>query len=101
MPGPSRWRNTALTHAVLSGKLDEKTLDDRVRNVLVAIREAGKSGVPENSRETSDDTPAQRRLLRQAAADSIVLLKNSGGVLPLHKSRSVRIWRDTVYGFRR
>ncbi len=91
MPGPSRWRNLALTHAVNSGKLDEKVVDDRARNVLEAVQKAGKSGISPECGETTVDTPGHRSLLREAAADSVVLLKNSMGNLPLQKSKSVRL----------
>lgn len=37
--------------------------------------------------ETSSDNPEDRQLLRSVAADSIVLLKNSRGILPLLPSK--------------
>ncbi|KAK5210282.1 hypothetical protein LTS13_000823 [Exophiala xenobiotica] len=96
MPGPSRWRDLGLTHAVNCGKLDEKVIDDRARNVLEAVQKAGKSGIPQGCGETTLDTPGQRSLLREAAADSVVLLKNSMGTLPLQKSKSTAVIGSNV-----
>jgi beta-glucosidase len=77
--------------------LDEKVIDDRARNVLEAVQKAGKSGIPQGCGETTLDTPGQRSLLREAAADSVVLLKNSMGTLPLQKSKSVRLVVTSIF----
>lgn len=89
MPGPSRWRTITVSHAVSSGKLDEKVLNARVRNVLTAVKKARKSGIRPGSEETIRNTKADQLLMRRAAADSIVLLKNEGSILPLKTNRSV------------
>lgn len=89
MPGPSRWRTITLSHAVSSGKIDEKVLDDRARNVLSAIKKASKSQISPDIEETTRTTKADRLLLRRAAAESIVLLKNEEGILPFKTSRPV------------
>jgi len=78
-----------LTHAVNSGKLDETVLDERVRNVLRAVETAQASGIIERSPETTRDTPEDGLLLRRTAAESIVLLKNEGGLLPFAKNKKV------------
>ena len=44
-----------------------------------------------NDIEGTQDTPEQRTLLRKIAAESLVLLKNEGGVLPLKKGKKVNI----------
>ncbi|KAJ1337254.1 beta-glucosidase [Microdochium nivale] len=85
MPGPTRWRGGALAHAVHSNKLTVRELDDRVRNVLNFVNYTAAAGVPENAPETKLDRPEDRALLRRAAAESVVLLKNEGGVLPFCK----------------
>jgi beta-glucosidase len=89
MPGPSRWRNMNLTHAVNSGKLDESVLDDRVRNVLNAVNKAQRSGIIEGAPETTRNTHEDRALLRRTAAESIVLLKNEDSLLPFSKNKTV------------
>ncbi|KAH7409759.1 putative beta-glucosidase I [Cadophora sp. MPI-SDFR-AT-0126] len=91
MPGPTRWRTIALSHAVRSGKLEEKFVDDRVRNILCAIKKAHRSGIPAGFKETTRKSKADRLLLRKAAADSIVLLKNDEKILPLKKNRTTAV----------
>ncbi|KAL3424558.1 glycosyl hydrolase family 3 N terminal domain-containing protein [Phlyctema vagabunda] len=91
MPGPSRWRSSALVHAVSSNKLPEFVLDDRVREVLKLINTASRSGVQEDALETVRDTPEDRALNRRLASESIVLLKNEDAILPLIKSRTVAV----------
>ena len=78
-----------LTHAINSGKLDESVLDDRVRNVLKAVEKAQQSGIVAGAEETTRDTPEDRLLLRRAAADSTVLLKNENNLLPFAKGKKV------------
>ena len=47
------------------------------------LQRAYDSGIPFDAPEKSLDTPEVRALLRKAAADAIVLLKNEKGLLPL------------------
>lgn len=89
MPGPSRWRTITLSHAVNSGKMEMKALDSAVRNVLHAVKKGQESGIPENAKERTRNTKADRLLLRRTAASSIVLLKNYGGILPLKANKTV------------
>lgn len=91
MPGPSRWRASALTHAVTANKVPLKKLDDRVRAVLRLIRAGIDSGIPENALETELNREKDRALLRRAAAESVVLLKNDDKVLPLKKSERIAV----------
>jgi beta-glucosidase len=66
-------------------------LDDRVRNVLNFINYSEASGVPENAPETRLNRPEDRALLRRAASESIVLLKNEDRVLPFEKSKTTAV----------
>ncbi|GAB2501702.1 beta-glucosidase BglX [Pseudoxanthomonas sangjuensis] len=76
---------------VRDGRLDEKLVDESVRRVLRAKYRMGLFADP--YRFCADTTRAKTRMLtpehRQAARDvareSLVLLKNDGGVLPLSK----------------
>lgn len=90
MPGPSRWRGGLLKHALISKKITQKMLDDRVREVLKLVSRVSKIGVPENAPELSRNTPETSELLREIAGEAIVLLKNDGGVLPFKKETTVR-----------
>ena len=47
------------------------------------MEKARESGIPFNGPEKSIDTPAQRSIMRSAAGDAIVLLKNTKNLLPL------------------
>jgi beta-glucosidase len=89
MPGPSNYRGKLLKLNLGARKVTMDTIDERVRNVLNVVNHAIKSGVPENAKETTNDTKSTSQLLRQIATDSIVLLKNKKKVLPLKKDRTV------------
>ena len=91
MPGPTRWRTDALSHAVTSNKVREHVLDESVKVVLETIKLASKSGIPENQKEGVRDYPEDRALLRRVAAESIVLLKNDNDALPLDRTKTVAV----------
>ncbi|KAJ0421208.1 putative beta-glucosidase J [Aspergillus carlsbadensis] len=83
MPGPTRFRGPALMHALTSNKVSERTLDARVRKVLELVHRATQTGIPAYATERELNRAEDRALLRRAAGESIVLLRNDGGVLPL------------------
>ncbi|KAJ5633361.1 hypothetical protein N7490_009700 [Penicillium lividum] len=87
MPGPSRFRASCLVHAITSNKVLERTINDRVRSVLELVKRTSSSGIPENAVEIPRNLPEDRALLRRAAAESIVLLKNNDQVLPLDSTK--------------
>ncbi|KAK9236471.1 glycoside hydrolase superfamily [Lipomyces kononenkoae] len=91
MPGPSRFRGPGLVHAVTSNKVAEFTIDDRVRNVLELVKQAAKSGIRENAPEFKRNLPEDQALLRRAAAESIVLLKNDDAILPLDPTKKTLV----------
>ena len=78
--------------AVAGGQLKQEAVDDAVRRIL---RVTITAGLFDNFHAGGGevDTPEQRAVARTAAAESIVLLKNAGGVLPLDaaKIRSVLV----------
>lgn len=51
--------------------------------ILELVKRGHESGIPFDGPEEYNDTPELRRLLRTAAADAVVLLKNDKAVLPL------------------
>jgi beta-glucosidase len=77
----------AVVTAVESGELDEKLLDRSVRRMLELVDRA--SGVFETDDEF--DADAHHALARRAAAESVVLLKNHGGVLPVVPAAGARV----------
>ncbi|WP_436796165.1 beta-glucosidase H [Actinospongicola halichondriae] len=90
MPGPADQFGPALAAAVRSGDVDEGELEDKARRVLRLYARTGKLDHPEETDETSIDTPERRALARRAGAASAVLLRNDG-VLPLDTARSIAV----------
>lgn len=85
MPGPSNFRNAAVSHAVNNNEIDIEVINENVAYVLKFISEAIKSSIPENAEEKGNDTPEARAIMRKAGVEGIVLLKNEKNVLPLSK----------------
>lgn len=98
MPGPSRWRGQLLTHSLMSNKITQHTLDDRVREVLKLVHRATNTGVPERAPERSRDLPETADLLRRIAGESIVLLKNEKNILPLNRAKTVSYFLKPLFG---
>ncbi|TFK55623.1 glycoside hydrolase family 3 protein [Heliocybe sulcata] len=83
MPGPAYMRGKAVERALIGQKLFPSDIDDRVRKILEILKRAYASAIPFNGPEEGVDTPQLRALLRKAAADATVLLKNDNSVLPI------------------
>ncbi|KAH8652915.1 glycoside hydrolase superfamily [Ilyonectria robusta] len=83
MPGPPKQRGALVDLAISSRKVSRTTLDERARNVLEFVQRASRVDVAEE--ESTRDFPADRRLNRKLAADSVVLLKNEASLLPLNQ----------------
>ncbi len=80
----------ALRGAVEQGLISEDVIDRAVRRLFTARFRLGMFDPPEQVRYAQIpyeiiDSPEHRRLALQAARESIVLLKNEGGLLPLRK----------------
>ncbi|EKM59268.1 glycoside hydrolase family 3 protein [Phanerochaete carnosa HHB-10118-sp] len=80
MPGPTVMRGNAVIRAIVAEKLFPHDVDTCV---LEMLQRAYDSGIPFDAPERPLDTPQVRALLRRAAADAIVLLKNEKGLLPI------------------
>ncbi|MFE4468040.1 glycoside hydrolase family 3 protein [Leifsonia sp. NPDC056824] len=83
MPGPEGVWGDALVQAVQAGQVDEAAIDEKVRRIL---RLAGRLGALEGveaATPLAEPWPQERidALLREAAADGMVLVRNDG-VLP-------------------
>ena len=87
MPASGGVNDRRVAHAVRSGTLDEADLDRAVtRNVALAL--AGTDRAPD---ESPLDHDAHHALARRAAAESIVLLKNAGDLLPLRGDADIAV----------
>lgn len=80
-----------LTEALQKGLIQEKTLDDHLRKTLLGRFELGMFDPNEmnpwhNFGPEMISSESNHRLAVKAARESIVLLENRGGVLPLSKS---------------
>lgn len=85
MPGTGRYYSQrAIRGALANGKLGEEVIDQRVAEVLNLISVTGKFEHPEIIAECAVVNPEHSRLIREAGAQGIVLLKNQDGILPLH-----------------
>jgi beta-glucosidase len=84
---------TTLTGEVTAGRVAMSRVDDAVRRILTQKFQLGLFEHPFTDRRFLGDvgSPAHRAVARQAAAESQVLLKNTGGVLPLRRDARVYV----------
>ncbi|NTV91349.1 MAG: glycoside hydrolase family 3 protein, partial [Clostridiales bacterium] len=118
MPGSDGFFDKEVVEAVRTGRLEEKYIDESVRRIL-KLTEAGSTGNAGDTRSTgnfrdtgstgnaggadkvgnsgvSGSTAAEimdrhHRLAARIAAESAVLLKNEGGLLPLTNHKNLKI----------
>ena len=81
-----------LLPAISKGQVKQAVIDDKVRRMLRAMFSIGLFDRPA-SEGGPVDTPEQRAIARTAEAQGIVLLKNTGAILPLmpDKVRSIAV----------
>ncbi|MGB1253273.1 MAG: beta-glucosidase H, partial [Candidatus Promineifilaceae bacterium] len=89
MPGTARWMGDNVLKMVQDSSLDVSIIDDKIRRLLRTLERVGAKG--EIQPETIRDRPEDRALVRRAGADSIVLLKNEGGLLPLNNEQTIAV----------
>jgi beta-glucosidase len=90
MPGPGEWRGKRLSHAVTARRIDQDLVDDRARAVLKLVKKASAASI-EGTEEETLDRIEDRALMREAAAESIVLMKNDDGILPFDINKPIAI----------
>jgi len=116
MPGVSKWRTLDLTkRSINAKKVTVRTVKERALQVLKVVQKSA-HGTPEvsprNSRprtrismrtnsgrkvldgdgeERTHESEEETALLRKVAAESIVLLKNDNGVLPIDKTKVKKV----------
>ena len=71
---------------ISAGKISAATIDDNVGRILRIMFVSGQFDKPHTA-NGEIDTPEQRALVRKVSAESIVLLKNAGDLLPLNSSK--------------
>ena len=82
MPGRARFFGRRLREALDAGRVSHEVFDDKVRRILrLEIRTGTLDGTGEGD-EQSNMRDDDRALIRRAAAEAAVLLKNDGGLLP-------------------
>jgi beta-glucosidase len=92
MPGPARWMAKEIAQKALDAStLTMERLDDKVRRLLGVLEKAGLFDDPELQPERAEDKPEHRAIIREAAREAIVLLKNDNKLLPLQGVRSVAV----------
>src|SRR5918996_3191412 len=92
MPGSARWMSEEhVKRALDDGPLTEEALDDKVRRLLGVLEKAGLFDKAEIHPERANDNPQHRQIIRDAAGEAIVLLKNDDGILPLKKVKSIAV----------
>ncbi|MFZ6654566.1 glycoside hydrolase family 3 N-terminal domain-containing protein [Undibacterium sp. TJN19] len=92
---PDAWKNfIANTIAqVKSGEIPVARIDDAVTRIIRVKLRAGLFGKKpsENAYAGKQDALQDRALARQAVRESLVLLKNDGGILPLARNRKILV----------
>ena len=91
MPSPGLGGARKLLKAVAEGRLTQQDIDLRVDELLDLVLSTTAAMEKE---PRSFDEKAHHELAQRAAAESIVLLKNEGGILPLKHSKKVALIGD-------
>ncbi len=89
MPGTARWMNDKIMEMVESGQVSQAVIDDKVRRLLCVIEKANSFEHVDLSAESEKaiDNPAHRQVIREAACEGIIMLKNDSDVLPLNPEK--------------
>ena len=91
MPSPGLGGARKLLKAVAEGSLTEQEIDLRVDELLELVLSTTEAM---EKAPRSFDEKAHHELAQRAAAESIVLLKNEGGILPLKHGKKVTLIGD-------
>ncbi|NKE61732.1 glycoside hydrolase family 3 protein, partial [Lentzea sp. PSKA42] len=97
MPGPGGPWEDKLVAAVEAGEVDESTIDDHLRRLLLLASRTGALGGERSWPQglPAPDSTIRREQLRRFAAGGMTVLTNSG-VLPLNASRVALIGRHAI-----
>ncbi len=84
MPGPGNVWGDSLIEAVKNNQVSENLIDNKVRRILSVAKFTKRFENPNIKNEQAINNPNHRKIIRKAAADGMVLLKNYD-LLPLKK----------------
>lgn len=92
MPGPGRFmHSSAILSALQDSLLSPTELDGRVSRLLRFLLRYGQTEDPAAVLSPSTDMQAHRACAQAVAEESLVLLKNDGGLLPLDRRKIRRL----------
>ncbi len=102
MPSGDHFNAPALKAALENGRISEKTIDDKITNILAtAIAFGVLDRKPGRVESIPLDDPASRQTALETAREGIVLLKNEDNILPLKKGKTLILGQNAdtiVYG---
>jgi beta-glucosidase len=87
MPSPTFMNRDSLLPALQGDKLPPATLDDKVRRILRKAIEFGFFDQPQTDSDVPSYSQEGRQVALEEARSGIVLLKNSGNLLPLDEGK--------------
>ncbi len=88
MPSPAFMNKQTLLPALKDGRVSSATIDDKVRRILRKGIEFGFFDRPQTDPDIPLLNQESRQVALEAAREGMVLLKNSGGLLPLDKKKT-------------
>jgi beta-glucosidase len=91
MPGPPEFWGARLVDAVRSGEVPEARIDEKVTRILRLGRRTGALGRSSPAPTAPPDRSDVSSLVRKAAIESFVLLKNEGEVLPFDSPSRIAV----------
>jgi beta-glucosidase len=91
MPGPARWMDLEhVKSAIEDGRLTEADIEAKANRLLLTFKKAGLFESPDLQPDRSIDKPEHRGVIREAAREAIVLLKNEN-ILPVDTEKITSI----------
>ncbi|KAL3423483.1 Beta-glucosidase B 2 [Phlyctema vagabunda] len=88
MPVSTKWRGEKALKAVADGSLSKEAVERAAANVLYLAERTRGTDISVEAAEREDNREETRKLIRDAGAEGLTLLKNDGGVLPIKPSQT-------------
>lgn len=82
-PYSPKWRFDKIAEALKEGKVTQDDIDRAAENVLTLVERLKGDDMSEEQPEREDNRVETRRLIREAGAQGMALLKNDGQILPI------------------